>query len=166
MTGASRLLRKGVRWIGRRRWIRFGVRNRLARFVHDPDRAPADEFAVPFYGQRYVGNFASFIDWSVYYFGAYSEAELELLGRILAVRGGGCCLDVGANVGHHTLFLASRAASVIALSPCLHWRNRSAHESPRTDCITSKWSNAGWGRVPGNCPSLRRPTTIRVPAPS
>jgi FkbM family methyltransferase len=117
MTRTRRLLRQGVRWVGRRRWIRFGVRFYIARFVHDPYRAPAEEFAVPFYGLRYVGDFASWIDWNVYYFGAYSAAELELLGRILAELGAGCCLDIGANVGNHTLFLASRGASVIAFEP-------------------------------------------------
>lgn len=114
---APRLFRRGARWVGHQRWIRFGLRYYLARFVHNPGQAPPEEFSVPFYGLRYVGDFASFIDWNVYYFGAYSAAELDLLGRILAVRGGGCCLDVGANVGNHTLFLASRAAFVIAIEP-------------------------------------------------
>ena len=117
MTRPPRVLRRVARWIGRRRWIRFGIRNRLARLVHDPDRAISEEFTVPFFGLRYVGNFASFIDWSVYYFGAYSEAELDLFGRILSVRGEGCCIDVGANVGSHALFLAGHASSVIAFEP-------------------------------------------------
>jgi FkbM family methyltransferase len=72
---------------------------------------------VPFFGLRYAGNYASFIDWSVYYFGSYSEAELELLGRVLSVIDHGCCLDVGANVGHHALFFAVHASSVIAVEP-------------------------------------------------
>ena len=117
MTRPPHLLRRATRWIGRRRWIRFGVRNRLARLIHDPDRAIPEEFTVSFFGLRYVGNFASFIDWSVYYFGAYSEAELDLFGRILSVNGDGCCLDVGANVGSHTLFIAGHASSVIAFEP-------------------------------------------------
>ena len=117
MTRPPLPLRRAVRWIGRQRWLRFGVRDRLARLVHDPDQAMAEEFNVPFFGLRYVGDFASFIDWSVYYFGAYSEAELELLGRVLSMSEGGCCLDVGANVGNHTLLFACHAESVIAFEP-------------------------------------------------
>ena len=117
MTRRHPWIRLATRWVGHRRWIRFGIRDRVARFVHDPDRASTEKFSVPFYGLRYVGDFVSFIDWSVFYFGAYSAAELDLLGRILTVRGGGCCLDVGANVGNHTLYLASRAPLIIAFEP-------------------------------------------------
>jgi FkbM family methyltransferase len=117
MAPKVRWVRRAVRWIGRQHWIRFGIRDRVARFVHDPDEAVSEEFATPFFGLTYTGDFSSFIDWSVYYFGAYAAGELALFDRVLGVIKGGVCLDVGANVGHHTLFLATRAASVIAFEP-------------------------------------------------
>jgi FkbM family methyltransferase len=99
-----------------RGWLRFGVRDRLARLVHNPDTAESESFEVPFFGMTYRGDYSSFIDWSVFYFGAYAKPELDLLGRLLEVRPGPC-LDIGANVGHHTLFLATRSPSVIAFEP-------------------------------------------------
>lgn len=111
------LLRPLARWVGHCRWLRFGVRNRFARWVDHPDRARDEAFEVPFFGLRYRGSFASFIDWSVYYFGAYSEGEIELLRRLRRGAAQGCILDVGANVGHHTVVFASLGGEVVAFEP-------------------------------------------------
>lgn len=79
-------------------------------------------FEVPFAGVRYRGDIASYIDWSVYFFGAYAAHELSLLDRLsrrfLRQRGRlPVFADVGANVGNHTLFMSSRSSRVIAFEP-------------------------------------------------
>ena len=73
-----KVLQPLARWLGRRRWIRFGIRDRFARFVENPDRTRGHAFRQPFFGGVYVGNTGNFIDWSARYFGAYCVEELEL----------------------------------------------------------------------------------------
>jgi len=41
-------LRPLARCLGRMRWIRFGIRDRFARFVENPDRTLGYAFASPF----------------------------------------------------------------------------------------------------------------------
>lgn len=110
-------MRKLVRSIGKRDFIRFGIRDRIARFFHNPDSAKNEEFETDFYGLKYRGSFNNFIDWSTFYFGAYSKPELELIADFLSSIENPVFLDVGANVGHHTLFASSRAVTVHSFEP-------------------------------------------------
>ncbi len=57
------------------------------------------------------------IDWIVYYHGAYELDELELMRTLLAHRPRPVALDIGANVGHHALCLAWFCAEVDAFEP-------------------------------------------------
>jgi len=111
------LKRRLLRALGHRHALRFGFRDRILRRFDDPDRTSSAEFVVPFYGAKYRGNFDTFIDWSVYYYGAYERDDLELIGDFLAALGDPVFVDVGANVGHHTLFAAMRCRRVIAVEP-------------------------------------------------
>lgn len=112
-------VRKLLRTLGHADWLRLGVRDRVIRFVHDPDTCEPEEFVVPFFGARYAGRFDTFLDWSVFYYGAYAREELRLLDDFLGKIDDPVLLDVGANVGHHTLFAAMRARSVVAFEPFL-----------------------------------------------
>lgn len=113
----TRPLRPSLRWLGRQRWIRFGVRDRVIRRFYHPGRVARERFEAPFFGLRYPGDLGSFIDWSVYFFGAYCATELDLIERLLTRLPGGSVFDVGANAGHHTLFMARRARAVYAFEP-------------------------------------------------
>jgi FkbM family methyltransferase len=57
------------------------------------------------------------VDWNVYYFGAYAREELALLKEFLKEMDAPVVFDVGANVGHHTLFAAARCEKVYAFEP-------------------------------------------------
>lgn len=111
------LIRKILRILGRLDWLRFGVRDRIIRFVHNPDICESEEFIVPFYGGTYAGNFDTFLDWSVYYYGAYAKEELRLFNDFLSTIENPIVVDVGANIGHHTLFAAMRSKKVLAFEP-------------------------------------------------
>jgi len=89
----------------------------MVRYFDSPDTALDEEFDVPFFSLRYQGNMNSFIDWSVFYFGAYAKDELRLLERILSRIDGPVFIDVGANVGQHSLFAARFAAKVVSVEP-------------------------------------------------
>jgi FkbM family methyltransferase len=126
------------RVVCRQAWMRFGIRDRLARFIENPDTTPGVIFSQDFFGGRYDGSTDNFIDWSTRYFGAYSIAELHLFAsffprpcREVVV------LDIGANVGHHTLFYGLMGASGIAFEP-----NQPSASLVREKLITNQL--AGW----------------------
>lgn len=106
-----------LRVLGHIEWLRFGVRDRIIRFSHNPDTCGAGDFVVPFFGATYSGNFNTFLDWSVYYYGAYAREELRLFEDFLRTISDPVVLDVGANVGHHSLFAATRSKTVLAFEP-------------------------------------------------
>ena len=106
-----------VRWIGRQRWIRFGIRDRLARLAENPDRTQGHEFRQRFFGGTYVGNSCNFIDWSTRYFGAYACEELELFSDLCGKSALLSVIDIGANVGHHSLYYALQGAEVLSFEP-------------------------------------------------
>ncbi len=106
-----------LRWFGHRKFIRFGIRDRIIRYFHNPDIKDDTEFVVPFFGATYRGKFNTFIDWSVFYYGGYGEGELMVIKDFLGGVNDPVFLDVGANVGHHTLFAAGFCKEVIAVEP-------------------------------------------------
>ncbi|MBX2799850.1 MAG: FkbM family methyltransferase [Myxococcales bacterium] len=62
------------------------------------------------------GSYDNVVDNMIFHFGLYEKAEVLLLDR-LAVAMGGEVLDVGANLGNHTLFVARHADVVHAVEP-------------------------------------------------
>ena len=74
-------------------------------------------FEIDFFGLRYRGHLGSHIDRQVYFFGAYERDELDFVRAWWGGRPGGVALDVGANVGHHTLVLSQIFATVHAFEP-------------------------------------------------
>lgn len=113
------MIRKILQQLGHLDWLRFGIRDRIIRLIHNPDTCNSGEFTVPFFGGTYTGNFDTFLDWSVFYYGAYSKEELRLFDDFLRTIKEPIVLDVGANVGHHTLFAAMRSKQVISFEPFL-----------------------------------------------
>ena len=115
------LKHRALRVFGHQHWIRRG-RDWLLRLVESPDGHESVPFEVDFFGLRYAGNLNSFVDWSVYYYGACARCELLLLGDLArALRSAGAtrlvAADIGANVGQHTLFLAVVADEVYSFEP-------------------------------------------------
>jgi FkbM family methyltransferase len=69
-------------------------------------------------GDEFTVDFASFLEWQLFAFGAFEGHFAELFGRL--VGSGDRCLDVGANVGVHTIRLAKLAGpggEVLAFEP-------------------------------------------------
>lgn len=116
---AAILWLQALRWFGHRELIRYGVRDRVIRLFLNPDAAHDRGFTVPFFGMRYRGNLDNYIDWVVFFFGAYEKGILFFL-RDTALglfSGGTVFIDIGANVGHHSLFMAPYVAVVHAFEP-------------------------------------------------
>jgi FkbM family methyltransferase len=109
-----------LRVLGHQHWIPRG-RNFVLRLLCDPDRQPSRPFEVDFFGRRYPGDLSNFIDWTVFFFGASSHDELFLMRDLAqALRRQGrpvVVYDIGANIGHHTLFASGCADRVVAFEP-------------------------------------------------
>jgi len=105
--------------IGHAHLLPFSIRDRAVRLLASPEFCPGTLFTVDFFGQRYSGQLDSFIDWSVFMFGAYEEAVAKLMVKV--VREGfpapPVVWDLGANCGHHTLLLAPHAKEVHSFEP-------------------------------------------------
>jgi FkbM family methyltransferase len=111
--------RKILRFVGHQQWLRG--RDRVLRAFEHPDHQKPDRFTADFFGKPYTGNMSNFIDWSVFYYGAFNGHELRLLAAIAeALRAKGRPVnffDVGANIGHHTLFMSAHADRVFSFEP-------------------------------------------------
>ncbi len=88
---------------------------RLAR------RSGADyPFSRDFFGLTYHGNLNNNVDYAVYYHGAF-EKHLVFFMRdamqLCAPGNRGCFLDIGANVGHHSLFMSTVAGEIHSFEP-------------------------------------------------
>jgi FkbM family methyltransferase len=70
---------------------------------------------------KYRGSLKQHIDRHIFFFGAYAENEIKFLVQAVdflrGVRGSVVMLDVGANVGQHSLCLASKVDAVHAFEP-------------------------------------------------
>ncbi|HVX90785.1 MAG TPA: FkbM family methyltransferase [Candidatus Paceibacterota bacterium] len=100
-----------IRLVCLQNWLRWGLRYRLFALVPPLDHP----FDVPFFGTRYRGNLNTFGDRYVYFFGAGEREYMLAMGNY--VRPGSVVLDVGANVGQHSLYFAVKGAHVLAFEP-------------------------------------------------
>lgn len=106
-----------LRRFGRLRWLRRGVRYRLIRIFSSPDGIADHEYETSFFSLKYRGNLKTHIDWEVFFFGAYEASELEFLRTLAPFLSSKVILDIGANIGHHTLFFSRLARHVHAFEP-------------------------------------------------
>src|SRR6185437_3821741 len=110
---------RALRMLAHRRWLRG--RDRVLRLFAHPDRHPSCSFETDFFGLNYSGNLANFIDWTVFFYGAYALNELRLLADLAAAlrakQGTVNFFDVGANIGHKSLFMSRHADRVFSFEP-------------------------------------------------
>jgi FkbM family methyltransferase len=109
---------KVMRLVGKQTWIPRG-QDWLLRQIWDPGRN--FPFVVDFFGMQYPGNLNQLVDWRVFAYGCHASSELTVLDalckEIRKKKKQVTCYDVGANLGHHTLFMAGIADEVVAFEP-------------------------------------------------
>ena len=108
-----------LRWIGHQKWI--PKRHRLVRRLWRR-RYRAVELDTDFYGLCYRAQLENWLDFNVYFFGAYARPELAFVWRAAhALREAGrqnlVTADIGANVGHHAIFMSRLFDEVWAFEP-------------------------------------------------
>lgn len=114
-----------LRRLGHQYWMRGWIsrgRDRLMRMLHDPSSKRSYLFEVDFFGKRYRGDLARYMDWAVFCHGSSGGAELGLLRAAADYPRSRrhrpiTFFDVGANVGQHSLFMAGFADRVVAFEP-------------------------------------------------
>jgi FkbM family methyltransferase len=109
------------------RWLvrieRLPYKHTVLRRYFGPKIIVDDAFEVDFFGLRWPGTLANEIDWHVFFFGTYAPEELQLIGDLLVHQrqyddsSRPVCVDLGANVGNHALYMASCGADVHAFEP-------------------------------------------------
>jgi FkbM family methyltransferase len=125
--------------LARRRWLRG--RDRVLRFFANPDTHPSEPFETAFFGLTYAGNLNNFIDWTAFYYGAFALNELRLLADLAAglrARGGPVnFFDVGANIGHHSLFMSRHADRIFSFEPFLVVRDEMKRKFDRAGVVNA-----------------------------
>ena len=106
-----------LRFVGGQDWIRFEIRNRLLVRFAKKTHTPGEFFTVDFFGLKYTGTFDNPIDWKTYFYGAYDRSTLMIIKEILCSASNAVALDIGANIGHHTLFMSLHCDDVHAFEP-------------------------------------------------
>ena len=95
--------------------------DRVLRLVHNPDDRPwsiRTEVEIKRYHQRFHVDTRSFLEWSLFFYGAYEAEVLRVIEKSLALSDG--AIDVGANVGIHSAVMAScvgPGGKVLSLEP-------------------------------------------------
>jgi FkbM family methyltransferase len=111
------MLNSVLRWIGHQDWVRYGIRYRIIRKFSNIENLRTCAFDIEFFGMRYDGDLRCYIDWVAYFFGAYEKYELFLLRDLIKDRPKSVFIDIGANIGHHSLFMSQYCDVVHAFEP-------------------------------------------------
>ena len=78
-------------------------------------------FSKDFYGLKYKGNLNNNIDANVFFYGAFEKPLLfflrDTLNALKTETPKAIFMDIGANVGHHSIFLSKFASLVLAFEP-------------------------------------------------
>lgn len=100
-----------LRLIGRQDWIRWSLRYRLLQLIK-PEEI---DFVVPFFGKKYKGSLNSFVDRGVFFWGAHEREFILYMNKFISNEA--VVLDIGANVGHHSLYFSTLAKEIHAFEP-------------------------------------------------
>jgi FkbM family methyltransferase len=117
MSHARKLMYEALRILGHQEWIRYGIRDRILRTFCNPTTIDSQEFEIDFFGFRYKGNVNCYIDWVVYFYGAYEKQELHILKDLIKEKHDPIFIDVGANIGQHSLFMAQYCNEIHSFEP-------------------------------------------------
>ena len=96
-------------------------RKLLYRKLRQYGKAPDYPFLKDFYGLKYKGNLNNSIEANIYFYGAFEKPLLfflrDALRMITEDTPKPIFMDIGANVGQHSLFVSQIASRVLAFEP-------------------------------------------------
>jgi FkbM family methyltransferase len=97
-------------------FLHSGLRYRILKIVSMIFGWSNKEFVVDFFEKKYHGILSNHIDFLTFFFGSYERGILNFL-RLKILKPDMVVLDVGANIGHHTMFFSSYAKKVLSFEP-------------------------------------------------
>ena len=114
----------------RAQWLPQRINRSLYKHLARRDLAPDAPFSVDFFGLRYDGNLKINIDFHIYDHGAFEKPLLFVLRDAMQQLAAeeAVFVDVGANVGQHSLFMSRIASQVHAFEPFAPVRERLQHQ--------------------------------------
>jgi FkbM family methyltransferase len=131
----------------------------LYRSYARSDRRPGERRTVTTkFGDRFDISLASFLEWQLWAFGSYEEHFAALFQRL--VRPGERCVDVGANIGIHTIRLArlaGAAGEVLAVEPDAELASRIERNANLNGLANVRVIQAAASRSSGGTVRLFRP---------
>ena len=96
--------------------LNFTLRDKLVTSCMSINEVKNLEFDVNYLGYKVKVGLESYIYSKVFFYGLYERCELELLGKYAKELDGGVFLDIGANVGVHSLYM-SKLCEVHSFEP-------------------------------------------------
>lgn len=112
-----RLRYRLARLLGHMPYLRLGLRRRLVKALAAHDKVPPASFEAAHFGGLYRGDIANAQEWHVYFFGGYELKELALIRDVLTRIDSPVALDIGGNLGGHSLTMARYASQVHTFEP-------------------------------------------------
>lgn len=112
----SSTLEKFAIWLIRFHGFSFKHRKSIVKRIY-PRLLTDYPFTVDFYGLKYEGNTKNLLDRLVFIRGAHEKDVLFLLKDLAADDASQVVLDVGANIGQHSLFLSQYVKTIHAFEP-------------------------------------------------
>jgi FkbM family methyltransferase len=112
---------------------------------YPPACSSSSPFTVNYHGAQYKGDVANAQEWHVYFFGGYELKESALLEDLLKVMESPIALDIGANLGGHTLMMARHSSEVHAFEPFGPLADRIAEQISRNNLTNIQVHRFGLG---------------------
>ncbi len=97
-------------------WLSKSIRLKLLKYFA-PEFEEGCVFETEFFGYVYQGNTQNLIDRKVLLSGCHECDVLAFIRDFLESRHSPGCIDIGANIGHHALFMAKYSRKVLAFEP-------------------------------------------------
>jgi len=114
----TELVKKISRWVSTKRWLPYRFRKSVVKRL-DPEMLKDYPFTSDLMGLKYKGNAGNYIERMIYFCGAYEKYMLNFLKHIVSKlkKDNLVFVDVGANVGNHSLFMSQYVKEVHAFEP-------------------------------------------------
>lgn len=107
------------RFLWDQKWVPERFSRNLYKRIARLGEAPDTPFVRDFFGLQYHGNLNRNIDFNIYFYGAFEKPLLfflrDTMNRLAPSEP--LFVDVGANVGQHTLFMAAHGSQVHCFEP-------------------------------------------------
>lgn len=117
---------KLYQFLWNKKWVHPRNGRAIYKRLSRAGEAPDYPFTKDFFGIEYQGNLNNNIDFSIYYYGAFEKPLLYFLRDTMKALAptNSVFVDIGANVGQHSLFMSTCSGSVHSFEPFFKVRER------------------------------------------